>query len=482
MVEKVKVTKEEAKFYRDKHILETPGHKLADGTKEGKATAVHAAGVSPENYDKIVGKPKENNPARVFNIKNQADMFNEIQPIFYDKNGLWWLWDKDSFKWEIVDEVDILNMVSESTGRDVITTRNRTEIINSLKQKGRLNIPKPAKKTWVQFKDTIVDIKTGEEIKASPKYFITNPIPYELHQERYVETPVMDNIFSEWVGEDNVKLLHEIIAYSLLPDYPIHRLFCFVGGGMNGKSCFLRLISKFIGKSNITSTELDTLLNSRFEITKLHKKLVCVMGETNFSEISRTSILKKLTGQDPIGFEYKNKNPFDELNYAKILIATNSLPTTTDKTIGFYRRWSIIDFPNQFSEQRDILSDIPEEEYEILAVKSLFILKDLLETRRFHNEGSIEDRILRYENKSDFLHKFIEDYIKEDSQEYITKSAFNKKFSEWCIENRHRKLSDRSVALKMRDKGYEDGKKHLSWLYDGKGGDARVWFGITWKD
>ena len=93
------------------------------------------------------------------------------------------------------------------------------------------------------------------------------------------------------------------------------------------------------------------------------------MGETNFNEMSRTSKLKKLTGGDLIGFEYKNKNPFEAKNYAKILIATNSLPTTSDKTLGFYRRWMIIDFPNQFSEKKDILKDIPEEEYESLALK-----------------------------------------------------------------------------------------------------------------
>jgi len=70
-------------------------------------------------------------------------------------------------------------------------------------------------------------------------------------------------------------------------------------------------------------------------------------------------------------------------NYAKILIATNNLPTTTDKTIGFYRRWLIIDFPNQFSEKKDILADIPNEEYNSLALKCVGILKDLLMKRAF---------------------------------------------------------------------------------------------------
>jgi len=191
-------------------------------------------------------------------------------------------------------------------------------------------------------------------MKASAEFFVTNPIPYPLHKERFVETPIMDKIFEEWVGKKYVKILYEILAYCLIPSYPLNRIFCFLGAGMNGKSKYLELLRKFIGTENCCSTELDTLLNSRFEVTRLHKKLVCQMGETNFNEMSKTSILKKLSGGDLIGFEYKRKDPFEENNYAKIMIATNNLPATTDKTIGFYRRWTLIDFPNQFSEKKDI--------------------------------------------------------------------------------------------------------------------------------
>ncbi len=310
--------------------------------------------------DSIDGKTTKL-PFKVFTKKNQAKEFNNIQPLFFDKTGMFWLWNLEETKWEIVDEIDILNMISDSTGEDVISSKSRTEIINALKQEGRKRIPKPIKKTWIQFKDKIYDIETGDKFEATPDYFVTNPIPWSVSNNP--ETPVMDKIFEEWVGKKYVPLLYEIIAYSLIPDYPINRLFCFIGGGMNGKSKFLDLLQKFIGMDNVCSTELDTLLTSRFEVTRLHKKLVCLMGETNFNEMSKTSILKKLTGGDVIGFEYKNKNPFEDHNYAKIIIATNNLPTTTDKTIGFYRRWCIIDFPNSFSEKKDILKDITEEEY-----------------------------------------------------------------------------------------------------------------------
>lgn len=419
--------------------------------------------------------------SKVFTKKGQGEVFASVQPYFYDKSGLFWLWNAGLYKWERVDEVELLNMIETSTGEDVISSKNRTEILNTLKQEGRKRVAKEIKPTWIQFKDRIFDIGTGEEFDASPEYFVTNPIPYELHKDRLFLTPKMDEIFGEWVGEKNVQLLYEIIAYCLIPDYPIHRLFCFIGAGMNGKSCFLRLLRKFIGDENITATELDTLLNSRFEVTKLHKKLVCIMGETNFNEMSKTSIIKKLTGQDSIGFEYKNKTPFDGCNYAKILIATNNLPTTTDKTLGFYRRWSIIDFPNKFSEQKDILNDIPEEEYNALALKCTMVLKDLLDRRSFTNEGSLEERQKRYEERSDPLQKFIKEFTIEDMGGYIWKYDFEKKFNEWCKENRFREFSDVMIGKKIKEMGIETQTRTANWLNDGKGGQLRTWVGIRWK-
>ncbi|GAF86620.1 unnamed protein product, partial [marine sediment metagenome] len=237
-------------------------------------------GGKKKGFEQITGIKEA---AKVFTLEGQAERFNEIQPLFFDRSGMWWLWNKKMKCWELSDEVDILNMINKSTGLDVITPSKRTEILNSLKQKGRLNIPKEIRPTWIQFKDIIVDIKTGKEFPATHEYFVTNPIPWDLHKERYIETPIIDKIFEEWVGKKHVKTLYEILAYSLIPSYPIHRLFCFIGAGLNGKSCFLRLLKKFVGENNVASTELDILISSRFEVTRLYKKLICIMGETNFS-------------------------------------------------------------------------------------------------------------------------------------------------------------------------------------------------------
>jgi len=439
-----------------------------------------------ENYKKIDTNYDEDDPLKkiIRNYLNKEDLSKqllELQPLYYDENKLWWFWNKKEFKWEITDETNILNFVRELSFANTINSKDKNEIVEALKQEARTKKPIEAKNTWVQFKDIIVNIITGEEIKASPKYFITNPIPYAMSKNKFYLTPKIDKIFEEWVGKEHVQTLYEIIAYSLIPNYPLHRIFCLIGGGMNGKSCFLNLLKKFIGQDNCCSTELDTLLTSRFEVTRLHKKLVCIMGETNFSEMSKTSILKKLSGGDLIGFEYKNKNPFQEVNYAKIMIATNNLPTTTDKTIGFYRRWLIIDFPNQFSEKKDILAEIPEEEYECLTIKCLMILKDLLENKEFYNEGTIEDRMKKYEDHSDPLEKFIKEFTEEDIDGCIWKFEFEKKLNEWCKENQFRQLSEIVVGRKMKEKGIEQGLKIPEWSSEGQRKQIRAWLGLKWR-
>lgn len=419
---------------------------------------------------------------KIFDKKELAQQLMFTHPIFFDKARNWWLWNHIETKWERVDETDIMNAVDRQATIKSINAKEKNEMLEALRQVGRLNMPSSIPPTWVQFQNIIYDVQTGEERKAIPEYFVTNPIPWELDINRFSQTPIIDKIFEEWVGEDYVETLYEILAYCLLPDYPIHRLFCLIGSGLNGKSCFLTLLKRFIGKNNCCSTELDTLIHSRFETTKLHKKLVCQMGETNFKEISQTSLLKKLTGGDLIGFEYKNKDLFDEVNYAKIIIATNNLPTTTDKTIGYYRRWMIIDFPNKFSEKEDILSTIPEEEYGALAVKCVFLLKDLLEKREFKNEGSVEDRIKRYEDHSNFLDKFVREFTIEKFDGYITKADFLKKFESWCREEHHRVMAENSVGKAMRKLGIIANRRSFDWAFDGRGGKIMIWEGISWVE
>jgi len=388
-----------------------------------------------------------------------AEKFWDVQPFYFDKSNIWWLWNFTDKYWEMIDEVDLFNILRENSSPFMNITKSSTfsQIIKSMQMVGRKKKPKEAPVRWIQFKDKAFSLRSGKIHDVTKDYFFTNPIPWKIGEKS--DTPTLDKLFTEWVGEKYVQTLYEIIAYCIYADYPIQVLFCLYGGGRNGKTCFLKVLSKFIGKSNICSTDLDLLVGnnkSRFEVFKLYKKLCCLMGETNFGILQSSAILKKLTGGDLIGFEIKGKQPFDDINYAKILIASNSLPSSEDTSDGFFRRWVIIDFPNQFNEGKDITLTIPDEEFNNLAKKSCEIIPKIIEDGKFTNQGSIEDRKNKYIMASNPLPYFIETHMFQNPINYIRYSTFYMAYTKFLARNNKRIVSKKEFSKILVAEGFEN--------------------------
>lgn len=143
-----------------------------------------------------------------------------------------------------------------------------------------------------------------------------------------------------------------------------------------------------------------------------------------------------------------------------------------------------MDFPNQFSEKIDILDTIPKEEYENLGFKSVFILRELLKDREFHNEGNIEERMKKYEDHSDPLEKFLNEFTDtNDPNKHIFKWEFEKRLNGWLVEHRFRGMSDRTISKKMKEKGVVDDRVTAEWYdnYEKIRKQVRAWVGIQWK-
>lgn len=409
----------------------------------------------------------------IFDVRNytpNVEKFYDRQPFFYDKNNLFWLWNPTLQMWENVDELELQCMIEDTLqlSGETVSNMHKSAYLEAFKRVGRRNIPVDIGGVWVQYGGQLYNIENGEEKESSPGLFLTNNIPWELGDSE--DTPTMDKIFKDWVGSKYVQTLYEMVAFATVPKYFIHRMFVLTGSGRNGKSTFFDLITRFIGMRNICSAELDEIMNNKFATAKLFKKTLCLMGETNFTVMKNTSKIKKLSGGDLITVEYKNKNPFDTYNYAKIFIATNGLPETEDKSDGFFRRFMTLDFPNKFSEKEDILSTIPDIEYNNLARKCLRIARELFKRRTFTNEGTVEERKERYLAKSNPMDVFLKEKTKKDSSSYVFCYEFRELFQSWCKDNGHREWSNMKINKEMRAKGFEIQKKPKNF------GDISKWY------
>jgi len=400
--------------------------------------------------------------------------FVKQQPVYFDSSKNWWLWNHKEYMWEKVDETDLMNLINESTDSPSTGSRIRGEILEAFRQVGRKNKPKDAEPHWVQFKDKIYDLNEDKVFPATSEYFITNPIKWSLGDSE--ETPEIDKLFDSWVGEHKQEL-YEVLAFSLVPQYFIHRIICLNGSGANGKSTYLSVLSNFIGDHNITSTSLSSLCGTmRFETSKLFKKLVCLMGETNFTTIKQTESIKGLSGESMQRGEYKGTNNFDFINYSKLIMATNSLPITMDKTDGFYRRWKIIDFLNRFAKEKDVLKRISDAEYNNLALKCLNIAKRLWAERLFTNDGDFEDRRKAYEEHSNPIMMYINEIYTKDIHGQILYGEFFDELTKYLEDNGHRTMSWKDVSQVLHTHGFITKNKTIK--KNGKTTSAKYVFGL----
>lgn len=381
------------------------------------------------------------------NKEQIAEKFYEQNPFFYDRIGFFWFWNKTIKCYERNDELDLmlkLKGLSDQLYFQVTSQKFWTETIRSLKLIGRKYQPKDWDVNCIQFKDRVYDIKKKVSYDPSPDFFNTNPIPHSLLIGG--ETPYIDSLIIAWVGEEYLLTVKEAIGLCLIQNYPLHRIICLFGSGLNGKSCFNDMLNRFLGKRNICSSDLNKIIKNNFEISKLYKKLCCIMGETNFGEIKDTSILKQLSGHDLLSAEFKGKDSFDYYNNATLFIASNSLPISLDVTDGFFRRWMIIDFKNKFKEGPDPIKGIPPEEYSALAYQLIDILPVLLDRGLFDKDGDIDFRRKKYEEKSSPIKKFIEENYVNDVNGQVPFFEFYDGFVGFCKQRGFRELTKNTVT------------------------------------
>lgn len=195
----------------------------------------------------------------------------------------------------------------------------------------------------IGFLNGVLRTDTKRLIKHSPKNYIKGILPYNYLKDRKITKENFPNIH-EWqlfVCNDNQELLKLLIYYKYCIIFSITKYQIFLeiqGPGGTGKSTFIKLISNQIGMENVISTQLKQLEYNRFETFGLvNKKLIIITDSETYT--GNVSILKSITGEDPIRIEEKLKSVSVPLILnGLIIIATNEFIKSKDYTTGLSRR------------------------------------------------------------------------------------------------------------------------------------------------
>lgn len=381
--------------------------------------------------------------------------------IQLDDQGYWWLWNPIEYKWEVKDMVDIFNSVDDKLedSTNTIDSKIKAPLKEALERQARRNKPELLDWKWVQFKEKLYNFQTGEIKPATSKYFISNPIPWNVGSS--TETPILDGLLNDWItkkgGEQkDILILKDLFAFCLPTKYFIKLVPFLYGGGNDGKSQFIKIIVKFLGKDNCTATTLQYMENSNFGTYNCFRKLLCQINEVPKNEMKKFTNIKSISGRDETPVEAKGKNSRKEELYSKVFMVGNDVPITRDESTGFWERIHPIEFPNYFEESGDVFEKVPDYEFENLAAWCLERLKVLSVTYKVTGKKNIKDTKEEYKLQANQLIKFMKDLnyiITMDQSQKIMVTVLNSEYNQWADENGKPMMEGTEFKAKLQNLG-----------------------------
>ena len=294
-------------------------------------------------------------------------------------------------------------------------------------------------------------------------FFFTNRV--ELRVDKDIKNcPQIDKLFHDWVNEDEVITLYEMVAYSLVDTYKYQKYFFLIGSGNNGKGKFAEILTRMVGKGNVSGLSLEDIAERQFEKVKLRYKKVNIAGEINIKKLNKTDAIKRLVAGDTISARTLYHESEEFINSCKLFFLTNSLPETEDRTKGFYRRF----FPQMFNREffgdadnPDIIDNLREEEFQGLLYTCLFgVLPALIQRKwKFTHDRTEPELEKIYEELSNPLSLFIKENFEEDSKDFVPIRVFIQMFQNWLQERGGSNWTSKKIGASVSRQGFQKARK-----------------------
>jgi hypothetical protein len=205
----------------------------------------------------------------------------------------------------------------------------------------------------INMKNGLYNIRTGEFREHSPGYLSINQIPVIYNPK--AKPKMFGKFLREVLYPSEIRTAIELIAYTFYPDNPFEIITILFGYGANGKNVFTGLLTALHGAKRISNVPLSSMLEDRFALSDLEGKSVNIDTELTNTAIRDTSILKKLTGRQPMRIQRKNQRTYDVRLYAKLYFNANRIPATCDDSDAFFRRKIILASLINLKERKMIL-------------------------------------------------------------------------------------------------------------------------------
>jgi putative DNA primase/helicase len=216
-------------------------------------------------------------------------------------------------------------------------------------------------------------------------------------------------------NRDLIAFIQRAVGMSLTGVIRDHKLFVPYGKGQNGKSTLFGALLKTLGPDYAMKAPLGLLMAKQneqhpCERADLFGKRLVVCIEVEEGQRLAESLVKELTGGDPIRARFQKKDFFEFWPTHHLFLCVNHKPTVRGTDTGIWRRLALTPFSVSISDKekdRELPEKLQAEHAGILA----WAVRGCLAWQRegLGEPAAVEEATSQYRQSQDTLARFIEE-------------------------------------------------------------------------
>jgi putative DNA primase/helicase len=188
----------------------------------------------------------------------------------------------------------------------------------------------------------------------------------------------LDTLMRQALDHDELDLLQRWCGLALIGENLAQRILILIGTAGGGKGTFIRVLNGIIGQNNLASLR-PHLLGERFELGRFLGRTLLYGADVpaNFLDQRGATVLKSLTGYDPVTLEFKNSNesPCIICRFNVVVTCNSRLTVRLEGDVEAWRRRLVmIDYRKPKPEK--VIADLDRQ---ILEGESSGVLNWMLE-------------------------------------------------------------------------------------------------------
>jgi P4 family phage/plasmid primase-like protien len=373
-----------------------------------------------------------------------------LGPIRLGQNKRWWTWDEGGVWRENPDAVKHRTIQLIPNKYRGSHAANAGDVVAAHAETLFLDHPDA---DYINFRNGMLHWRTGEVKDHDPSFLSTVQLAVNYNPD--AACPKFDHFLDSVMSPAYVKLAWEMIGYLMFSGNPLQKAFLLHGTGGNGKGTLIRVIQALLGNENTSSVSLDRLNGSNFAPSALFGKIANLAGDIDGTFQESTATFKMLTGEDRISGEYKYGDSFTFACWAVPVFSANKIPGSADVSVGYLRRWVVLEFNKSFIGEPILnLSDQLETELEGIAAKALTFLGPLLDRAHFDVVGEASQGAEDFAMALDQVRQWADEWTHPAPGNQVPRDLLYARYSTWATANGAGKLRAQEFYSRLESAGY----------------------------